>query len=140
MAIYDDIEIRRIEEEIYDFSKEFEPFYCSLPSIGLFMTERPVLFLKPVVTMELLEIHSNFHGRLEKYIEKAWGYYLPGNWVPHCTLVMDNNYDAIYKAINICKEVSMPIKAKVESIGLLEFKPNKQLLAYRFGKNQKGAK
>jgi len=45
-----------------------------------------VVFLAPVVTAELLEIHRSFHEGLEARYILSDSYYLPERWVPHCTI------------------------------------------------------
>jgi 2'-5' RNA ligase len=45
-----------------------------------------VLMLSAVVDTELLAVHSTVHDVLAKRVKQPVAYYLPGSWVPHCTL------------------------------------------------------
>jgi 2'-5' RNA ligase superfamily protein len=44
------------------------------------------LVLTAVVDTELLAVHSAVHDVLAKRVKQPAAYYLPGSWVPHCTL------------------------------------------------------
>ena len=55
-------------------------------SIGLFPTKESVLFLAPVVVPELLRLHRQYHALAADLGARCRPHYLPGSWVPHCTL------------------------------------------------------
>lgn len=44
------------------------------------------LVLTSVVDTELLAVHSAVHDVLAKRVKDPAAYYLPGSWIPHCTL------------------------------------------------------
>jgi hypothetical protein len=44
------------------------------------------LVLTAVVDTELLAVHSAVHDVLAKRVRQPAAYYLPGSWIPHCTL------------------------------------------------------
>jgi hypothetical protein len=44
------------------------------------------LVLTSVVDTELLAVHSAVHDVLAKRVRDPAAYYLPGSWIPHCTL------------------------------------------------------
>jgi uncharacterized BrkB/YihY/UPF0761 family membrane protein len=44
------------------------------------------LFLGVPATAELLAFHADVHAALAGQLVEHWPYYLPGSWVPHCTL------------------------------------------------------
>ena len=73
-----------------------------------------------------------FHKIFNQYSSNPWVYYLPGKWVPHCTLAVNLNNAMVNKAIDVCKNLMLPIDVEFQSIGLFEFKSNKQLIEYRF--------
>lgn len=131
LAIYEDIPIERFKEDLQMFSNELKPFDITLSSVGMFVTQEPVIYLAPTVTKELLDIHEKFHIFFEKYNNQTWDYYLPGKWVPHCTLAMNLNDKMVNKTIDICRNSQLPINVKINWIGILEFKPNKQLIEYK---------
>jgi len=47
------------------------------------------VFLGVPVTTELLAFHADIHAALAGQPVDHWPHYLPGTWVPHCTLAKD---------------------------------------------------
>ena len=131
LGIYNEVKIEDFITELQIFSRKIKSLNVNLSSIGMFVTQEPVIYLAPTVTKELLDIHAKFHSYFEKYKNQAWDYYLPNNWVPHCTLAMNLDNDMVNRVIEICSKISLPLKAKLDRIGLIEFKPNKQLIEYK---------
>ncbi|MTI47934.1 2'-5' RNA ligase family protein [Sporosalibacterium faouarense] len=131
LAIYEDLDLEKYKEELKAYSQEIKTFDITLSNIGMFVTESPVLFISPIVTKELLNIHSEFHTKFKKHSGSAWEYYIPDNWVPHCTLIMGIENNNINRAIKSCKDLGLPIDATIEGIGILEFSPNKQIVKYK---------
>jgi 2'-5' RNA ligase len=57
-----------------------------LSTLAAFATADNVLMLAAVVDTELLAVHSAVHDILAGRVKQPSAYYLPGSWVPHCTL------------------------------------------------------
>ena len=57
-----------------------------LSTLGTFPTTENLLVLSAVVDGELLAVHSAVHDVLAGQVRAPSAYYLPGSWVPHCTL------------------------------------------------------
>jgi len=84
-----------------------------LYTLGTFPTERNVLFLGAIVDTELLAVHSATHDVLAGRVRQPWAYFLPGAWVPHCTLAQELTVGqlaaglaALHPVVPICAEVS----------------------------------
>jgi len=90
-----------------------------LSTLAAFSTSETVLMLAAVVDTELLAVHSAVHDVLAKKVKQPSAYYLPGSWVPHCTLAqgmepaqMTAGFAALYPV--------EPIKARVTEIALVD--------------------
>ncbi|EMK2593101.1 2'-5' RNA ligase family protein [Bacillus cereus] len=57
----------------------------TFPSVGIFPTNGTV-FLAPTVTNELLKLHHSYHDYFKTFHDNPNSYYVPGKWVPHCTI------------------------------------------------------
>lgn len=57
-----------------------------LSTLATFPNTENVLALAAVVDTELLAVHSAVHDALAGKVRQPAGRYLPGSWVPHCTL------------------------------------------------------
>ena len=99
--------------------------------VGTFPGDEGVIFTPPVVTKELLEFHRDFNNEFSDCREAMWNYYLPDLWVPHCTLAINVPKDKISGAFEYVLESFEPVKARIEEIGLVEFRPVKHLACYK---------
>ena len=67
------------------FYKGKEKVRLDFQTVGTFINTQ-TLFYSPSVTEELLELHSDHHRNFASFIDDEELVYLPGKWVPHCTL------------------------------------------------------
>ena len=72
------------------------------------------------VTERLLNVHTAFHEIFKKHAKEQREYYTVGQWVPHCTLAFGLSEDKIIKAVNVCRQVDLPVSTEVKGIGLVK--------------------
>jgi 2'-5' RNA ligase len=85
--------------------------------LGTFPGSLGVLFLTVPVTTELLALHADVHAALTGQPVEHWPYYLPGNWVPHCTLAEGLDKAQASAAFGLIYGYE-PITATVASAGI----------------------
>jgi 2'-5' RNA ligase len=102
-------------------------FGFQLSAIGMFPTDQNVLFLSPVRTEQLSNCHLEFHRRLAECGLTPLPYYLPENWVPHCSVEMNIPDEQFAKAVETCKRQFEPLHGRFEEIGVIEFRPIQRL-------------
>ena len=90
-----------------------------LHTLSTFSSSENVLMLGAVVDTELLAVHSAIHDVLASKVKNPNAYYLPGNWVPHCTLVHDVDDEAVKAAFAAVFPVE-PIRAKVREVSVVD--------------------
>lgn len=90
-----------------------------LYTLGTFPTEQNALFLGAVVDTELLAVHSAAHDALAGRVRQPWAYYLPGAWVPHCTLAHDLSPEQLAAGVATLHPVT-PIRADVAYLGITD--------------------
>ena len=98
-------------------------------SLGVFFNGADgIVFLAPVVTHELLSIHGAFHAAFAHYAVAELDYYLPGNWVPHCTLALNVPRDRVPAVVDASSRLAgLPLRGRFESMGLFQFQPAKDI-------------
>ena len=134
LAVYSDgLDHHSLSRELSAFSRSLIPFGFDLGSVGTFPTNEGVVFLAPVVTSELLDLHERFHTAFAKYGDWSSTYYLPGNWVPHCTVATDLTDAVIGQAVQHCREYFRPMRGRFQEIGLVEFRPIRELTTFKLG-------
>lgn len=90
-----------------------------LYTLGTFPTGQNALFLGAVVDTELLAVHSAAHDALAGRVRQPWAYYLPGAWVPHCTLAQDLTTEQLADGMRALHPVR-PIRATVAELGITD--------------------
>ena len=114
----DDLET--LKEKVFEFSKMIKPFELTLSSVGTFMTKENVIFLEPIMTEELLNVHKKFIKYMEGFDGILNPYYDINKWMPHCTISIRLSDEELFKAIKVLKEtIKLPIVVKVEKIDLI---------------------
>lgn len=96
------------------------PLATKLPSVGTFGGPAGVVFLAPVVTPRLLELHARVHTALAPHAEKAWPHYVPRAWVPHVTLAHDVPLNRVGAAIGWARELPLPLSGTAQALWVLE--------------------
>ncbi|MFI7130207.1 2'-5' RNA ligase family protein [Nonomuraea sp. NPDC050153] len=91
----------------------------NLGFLGTFPGAEGVLFAGVTATAELLAFHKSVHLALPGHQVKHWPHYLPGNWVPHCTLAVALDRAELSKAMNVMHGYE-PMVATVSGIGITE--------------------
>lgn len=89
--------------------------------IGTFPGESIVMFASPVVTMDLLEVHERFHAAFFDVVTQPMHYYLPGNWVPHCTLAERIPATLLSDVITIANTLPVPLGGQFGTLQIAEF-------------------
>lgn len=98
-----------------------KPFPLQFESVGSFPTGR-VLYLAPVVTERLLQLHSRVHRVLKNFAKGYSPYYLPGGWVPHCTLCITPTSSKLLKSFKIVQNLSIAVGGCFNRVELFEYR------------------
>jgi 2'-5' RNA ligase len=90
-----------------------------LENLSSFATSENVLMLAAVVDSELLAVHSAIHDVLARKVKNPSAYYLPGHWVPHCTLALGLTDEQMVAGFAALYPVR-PIRAKVARVCVVD--------------------
>ena len=85
--------------------------------LGTFPGDEGLLFLGVPVTTDLLTLHTRVHTALSGRSVGHWPYYLPDNWVPHCTLAQGLDRAGLAKPSSFCMA---PVVATVTAVGITD--------------------
>ena len=86
------------------------------------------------MTAALLELQAGLHARFSRIGAAPWGHYRPSMWVPHCTLATDVTAERFTRALEVARRVALPIACRLVEIGIVEFRPVKQLISRPLGR------
>ena len=123
----DDLDAIQLMWAMKRHADETAPIELSLASVGLFPSV--AVFLAPVVTAQLIDLHAGVHRRLGGMGGGALDHYRPGVWVPHCTLASDLAPEQFASALAIAGRAPLPLECRLVEVGIVEFRPVKQLVS-----------
>ncbi len=90
-------DIEGLKEKVLTFSKMIKPFEITLSSVGTFMTKENVIFLEPIMTDELKNVHKKFIDFMSDFNGKLNPYYDVDKWMPHCTISIRLSDEELFK-------------------------------------------
>lgn len=131
LGIWDTLDLPGFRTALAAFAWEIEPIDVMLAHVRTFSTG--AVFLAPEADPRLAALHAGFHRRFAHLGTGAWDYYVPGSWVPHCTLAMDLTEDLTPTALAIARRAPLPLTARLDRIGIVAFRPVTQLCAFDLG-------
>jgi 2'-5' RNA ligase len=131
VGVWETLDVDETTRELTRFADETTPVRLTLASVGMF--PGVAVFLAPVVTAELLDLHTRVHGRLAGRGGGAWHHYQRGAWVPHCTLASDLEPDQFQSAFAIAARAPLPLECLLVEVGIVEFRPVNQLVSRALG-------
>jgi len=96
-------ELSRLETVLHAFARQTQPFSIHTSGLGLFTSEKPIVYISIVKDEPLLQFHSILWDLLKGIAIHPTLYYTPGQWVPHITLayqdVTSANLDCVMQEL-----------------------------------------
>lgn len=100
-------------------------------AVGVFPGKQGIVYLAPVVTAALLTLHARFHHRLTSIAPTSNPYYLPGHWMPHCSVGINLPVDKIGQAVMLCQGADVFRPVTLATVRLIEFHPVRPIYTYQ---------
>jgi 2'-5' RNA ligase len=132
LAIYEELDSRPCENEMIKLLSNTPSPSIQFTHLGLFTNPEPVIFAAPLVTKVLLDFHNELHLKLADEGKRSWEFYEPGKWVPHCSLALGYKVENQAEIFRLCQEMPLPMNAQVIQMGVVNFKPVKDLFKHDF--------
>ncbi len=134
LAVFgDEVDCEGLVAATEQFAQATKPFTIRFSSIGVFPTEEAVLFLAPVVTSELLDLHRRLHDELTVRGIRGDPLYVPGAWVPHCTIAIEQPLTDSLERLQGLGPHSLLGEYLVDSVHVVEFRPVVTRAAFPLG-------
>jgi hypothetical protein len=133
LAVLQDPEPIPLGEALRTFAGNLPPLSLKLSAVGTFPTLEGVVFLAPVVTLELLGVHQELHRRLAvRGVSVNW-YSPPGRWTPPGTPARGLTPDRVPLAVEICRNSDVFQEVRVIEVGLIQFRPSEVIFTFPVG-------
>jgi len=133
LAVMGNLDPAAFRAELRAFADEEDSLAVTLGAVGTFPTAEGVVYIAPVVTQALLDLHARFHRRLDDLGVASGAYYRPGHWIPHCTTALELPPDQVAAAVDVCRQGDVFGPTRLVSVGLIEFLPVRELYTFPLG-------
>ncbi len=130
LAIYDNLDCQLCERKIARAARIMRGLTLNFAYLGVFHSESVVVYLGATPTQELLAIQKRVHGILNSIASNPWDLYLPGKWIPHCSLAIELSPRKLQKAMQVCMEIALPLTISIVSLGIMQFEPLQPIYTY----------
>ncbi len=130
LVISHELDVPACNHLLYTFAQTLAPFPLTISSLGVFPGERAVVFLAPVVTSNLFNLHRRVHQLLQGATTLLATHYLPEHWTPHCTLATRVPPQILPQVVTIGLGTSFPFSVSIEEIGVIEYPPVTHLFSF----------
>ncbi len=108
------------ESALRGFAERTGPFDLELAQLGMF-PQAGALFLGPVVSRTLIEVHHDFYRRFAWYAVKPWKYYMREHWVPHATLADNMSPADLPRAVEVVMaHITLPLYVRIERVMMVD--------------------
>jgi len=93
----------------------------SFVTLGSFIGSGALL-LTPTMSKELLKFHREYHDNFKMFRGDKESLYLPGKWIPHCTIANRLEKDKLAEALLYCTEKLKPFEGHISQVVLIKLK------------------
>jgi 2'-5' RNA ligase len=132
----DTAQMMQITKTLNSLAKSTGPFSLNFSGVEGFVNTG-VIFLAPEPSAELANLHDRFCNSLGGLRDFLWPLYVPGVWVPHCTVAVDlqpcsrHLVNEMRRALS--EHIELPWPATVERMGVVKFRPIEHQASFPLG-------
>ena len=135
LAVYNDIDVDRCAQLLEKFANDRKAFPALFDAVGMFNYTKTI-FLSPVMTRSLYELHSELYTLMQEFEASAWEWYKqPDSWVPHCTVALtsEDEENVFYEASKLVLHEYKKLEGVYTSVGLVKISfPVEELKTFDF--------
>lgn len=131
LTVFAQLEPAPMAALLAEFAAATPPLPVTFAAVGVFPTTQGVVYLAPVVTPQLLAIHAHFHHLLSQLATASNAYYLPGSWIPHCTVGFELPAEKVGTAVTLCQQAPVFQPVTLTTVRLIEFRPVRSIFTYQ---------
>ena len=135
LAVFDRVARTSLVALIAAWAGETPPFALHFGSVGAFPGSEGVVFVAPVVTLDMLVLHDRLHCLLEAAGLASWPHYRRGQWIPHCTAAINLPPDRVGPALEVCRNSDVFGPGQVVGVSVVSFRPVCEMARFPLGDN-----
>ncbi len=130
LAVLESIKDVQVSQLVGKFIQKYSEFSIEFPAIALIPGEQKTVFLAPITNLILLEMQRTLYHLLKNNSFFPLERYEPNKWLPHCSISKELSSSDALKTVNISQNSTVTGTAKVIELGIIEFRPRKEIISY----------
>ena len=136
LSMIDDLDEGRVAPALLEICRGGDPLSISFSSVGSFGLNSGVLFLGPIPTQGLMDIHLAVSRVLDGQPGKINVLYSEGNWTPHCTLGVGLSADDLVGVLALLGNVDLPVSAIATDLVIVRYPGADRLGTFPLAKSE----
>ena len=133
LSVQTSLDTRKFLPRLEKFAASAAPFDVGFGAFGSFHGGEGVVFVAPTPSDALLRMQRKMHDQLMSSYAEVHEYYFPDNWMPHSTVGFELPKQEVALALSWLGANFKPIGGKFTRVGLIEFRPVKEIATYALG-------
>lgn len=130
LSFGNDVNVHGLISALDDRLSGKSTFELVFVSLSTFANEKEVIFVAPVVTRTLLDLHREVQHEMSNYASTS-AYSQIDRWFPHCTLTMQLNPTQLLEGFKLLGNLQLPVSGRGEQVNLLEYPNLKELASWQ---------
>ena len=118
LASYKNLDLDKFIPVFDDYYQSQTRIPLTFNVLGTFFNSS-TLFLTPTPSLKLLNFHSQHHQYFEIFNDNPNSLYLPGRWIPHCTVANRLSNMKLEEAFTLCSQSLHTIHAQIEEVAII---------------------
>ena len=131
LVVTPNLDIEKFSGITREVAQRHSSFSLLFSHLGLFRSEKEILFVAPKVCNPLTELHLDVFNSVTNEGTNLWHYYYPERWIPHCAITVRNSYDEICEAVRAVEKMKIPFNAVAEKLVLVNFIDGDEICSYK---------
>jgi 2'-5' RNA ligase len=133
LAICEQADESRLSPLLGAFSRTFSAFAINFPAIAFMPGKQCVVYLAPVITSILLDVHASMYTLLEDNGCAPLDRYSPSSWLPHCPISKELSYKDAMKTMELCAEHRILGTTQAIELGYIKMRPSRPVQVWPLG-------
>ncbi len=130
---FDELDAAALAPHLERLAHSTPRFPVRFSAVGAFPGDANVVYLAPVVSPALLELHRRCHELLDGLGLAGFELYRPGRWMPHCTMAMEVPTEKVGAAVERCRRGDLFGVGEAVALSLISFRPVETLHRFALG-------
>ena len=138
LGCFNDVDEALCTEALRKFAESHRAMNVSLDSVSMF-NDTKVVFLSPTMTREMYRFQEELHDAMKGFDTKGWEWYMPDDWVPHCTVALTgcDDDEVFYRTSELILREYKKSNGVFSSVGLVKITfPVQELVTFELGKSE----